>query len=493
MEFQQENVTKLTKQVVDVAHRHGARTRVFWGDHWIGMEPHAKQGRFFAATGMDEIVKACGSAVVVRMTVAIPADVTKVIRFSPWFSWGELFSRTNPPSFMEQRWGDIKRGALYRMPDGLTWGGETQTAGFAQPRIVAKMRSIANEFRTMYDLLGGEEVYRHDLNVYVLNAWGDVRPWAGWLQVNESQMILTHLTDLPVHVRFLSLADVASKGVPDDAHVLINAGEPHSSWSGGFHWTPEAVEAVEGFVANGGGLIGIGAPSHFRRGTHTWQLAPVLGVDFADSVRKGEGDTGSFSKYDSAFLDKGPKPSQERPMVRAGSPHFITEQLADRSEPVLCKVQPRVINDDVQVLCSGDGKTHATPLVTSRIHKAGRAVYINGYSSEHDYGRMLRRAILWTAGRAAIYNTLVADQDGVMTYLYPKKRLLVIYNQTRETVSATVHVDAGLLGMETDSQLQLVDLLSDRAETVSVAQLRQGVSWTLPAHANAFLRIDPVR
>jgi len=37
-------------------------------------------------------------------------------------------------------------------------------------------------------------------------------------------------------VAFLSLQDLARDGVPANALVLLNAGEPGSSWSGGFHW-----------------------------------------------------------------------------------------------------------------------------------------------------------------------------------------------------------------------------------------------------------------
>ena len=462
MAFHQRNVETMTKQVVDVAHRHQAKVRVFWGDHWLGMEPHANNGRFFKTTGMDQIVKACGSAVVTRMTVDIPADVTKIIRFSPWFSQEELFSRKNADGFMETRWGDIKRGALFRMPDGFTWGGETQTVGFKQPRILAKMKSIANEFRLMHELLSGEEVFRHDLTVYVVNAWGDVRPWAGWSQINESQMILDHLTDLPINVRFLSLANIARQGVPEDADVLINAGEPHSSWSGGFHWTPQAVQAVEQFVANGGGLIGIGAPSHNPDEQHVWQLAPVLGVDFADSVRVGEGDRGSFSKYDSAFLDKGPKPSQQHNVVRTGKRHFVTEQLTKPSDPLLCKVRPQLVKSDVTVLCSRDGKSNAAPLVTSRLHGKGRAIYISGYSQADDYSRILRRAIFWSADREKQYGQLIADNVGVRTYWYPAKKLLVVYNESRDAVTTSVRLDPALFGVNADRQLKVVDLLADQ-------------------------------
>lgn len=489
MEFQQTNVIALTKRVVDVAHGHGARVRVFWGDHWIGMEPYAGNGRFFSETGMDEIVKACGSAVVVRMVADIPSDVRKIIRFSPWFSHEELFSRDNPSSFMDHQWGDIKRGALFRMPDGFTWGGDTQSSGFNQPIILDRMKAIANEFRLMHSLIGGEEAFHHDLTVYVLNAWGALRSWTGWLQVNESQQILTHLTDLPVTVRFLSLADIAARGVPDDADVLINAGEPHSAWSGGFHWTPDAVAAVERFVAAGGGLIGIGAPSHFPDGDRFWRLAPVLGVDFADSVREGEGDSGAFSRYDSAFLEKGPTPMQTRPMMRTKTEHFITEQLPASSEPVLCKVRAAVMAADGEVLCSRDGSPSAPPMIFARRHQAGRAVYINGYGAAHDYGRMLRRAIFWSAGREGEYPRLVADHEGVLTYAYPEKRLLAVHNQTAAAVTTTVRLDPSILGFDKDHRARVTDVLSGLVETLPAEALKKGISRTLPARGLVFLRI----
>ena len=486
MRFQQQNVNRCTRQVVDVAHKHGAAVRVFWGDHWMGMEPY---GDFFQETGCDQIVKACKSAVVVRMTVDFEAAAKKVIRFSPWFHWGELFGRDHPIGFMSRCWRDIKRGALFRVPDGLSWGGETNTIGFQQPGILARMREITEEFRVIHALTAGHEVFRHDLNLYVVNAWGAIRPWCGWLQVNESQQILAPLTDLPVNVRFISLAEIAESGVPGDAHVLLNAGEPYSSWSGGEHWADGRVrQAVEAFVRDGGGLIGIGAPSHWPDGAQTWQLAHVLGVDFADSTREGEGDKGSFSRYDSAFLRKGPKPSGSASMKRVDATHWLTQDVPAESAPVLTKVRAKMVSDDVQLLCSGDGKTAVPPIVAARGFGAGRALYLNGYSSAFDYGSVLRRGVFWSCGREALWDAFRAEIPSVLCYLYPAAGLLAVYNMSQNTVEVPVRLDVSLLGRE-QADVVLRDVLSGAQIRTSTQELAAGMPLQIAPYAVRFLRV----
>jgi 1,3-beta-galactosyl-N-acetylhexosamine phosphorylase len=462
MRFQQDNVNRLTKQVVDIAHAQETEVRVFWGDHWMGMEPH---GEFFQKTGCDQIVKACKSAVVVRMTVDGPADAKRIIRFSPWFSWGELFGRKHPIGFMDRCWRDIKRGALFRVPDGFTWGGDTNTIGFQQPGILRKMREMSAEFQLIHALTKGHEVYRHDLNLYVVNAWGSIRPWCGWLQVNDSQKILTHLTDLPVNVHFVSIAEIAENGVPADAHVLLNAGEPHSSWSGGFHWQDgRAAAAIRSFVNEGGGLIGIGAPSHSPTKDKTWLLADLLGVDFADSVRPGEEDRASFSTYDAVFLKRGPKPTWTAPLRKA-TPHWLTSDLPAESSPILTKVIAKAVLPDVTLICTGRDGAQAAPIVTVRSAGKGRTVYLNGYSTRPDYGTVLRRAAFWACNQEATYDTLRADSADVVLYYYPSAKLLAAYNTSTQEVTTRIHVARAVTGHGRAKPLAWQDAVTDQLVT----------------------------
>ena len=487
MRFQQENVTAWTKDVVDLAHRAGAKTRVFWGDHWMGMEPYSD---FFARTGMDQIVKACGSSVVVRMTVDVPGPVRKVIRFHPWLDWQTLFRHPRPVGRMETGWGDMKRAILFRTPDGLTWGGQTQTVALRQEGIGRKMREFTDEFRVIYALLAGREAFRHDLTLYVLNAWGPRRSWPEWCGVNPSQRILTHLTDLPIRVKFLALWQVAETGVPADADVLLNAGEPGSAWSGGHYWKDERVaRAVEAFVAKGGGLIGVGAVSCTGDKPYAFALERVLGLNAAGPTDAGAA-RGSFNRYDAAFLDRGPVAAWTATMTACAADHWITDGANLASEPIRVNLKVKAAAPDVRLLASGDGRTFAPPVLAVREHHRGRVVYLNGYSTAPGYGRLLRRSVFWTAGSPDLADRLSSETPNVFVYLYPETRLLVAYNMNREAADAIVRVDTALLRDPRDGPVALYDVLGERSlPDQTAAALRQGMRLALAAHAAKFVRI----
>ncbi len=476
MRFRQEAVERLTKQLVDLAHARGIRTRVFWGDHWLGMEPHLD---FYEATGMDEIVKACNSDVIVRMLTDTPGPTRKIMRFSPWFSWAELFRHANPAARLETVWLKIRKGALFNMPDGLTWGGETLRIGLRDQRLADKMQDITDEFRAMHALTGQHDVFRHDLNLYVVNAWGGVRAWCNWLQVNESVQILTHLTDLPVNVRFLALREIAENGVPDDAHVLLNFGEPGSAYSGGFHWADDRiVAAMTGFVERGGGLIGVGAPSHYRTAGQVWRLAPLLGVDFAGPAEPDAGPD-SYSRFDTIFLEKGPHSARRENKVRTDTAHWICEGAPNALPAVLTQVRPRLVDAAAAVLFKSEQTAGDFPAVMARNAGQGRTAYISGYSVGPAYGRILQRAVFWAAGKEALWTRLEADSPDVSVYAYPAARLLVAANNTRAPRQCTVRADFQALGFDVRPNTELA-----LRDAVTGAVVARGAPGTLATGFN---------
>ena len=57
MEFQQIEVSKLAKELVDIVHSYGKEAMMFLGDHWIGTEPF---GKYFKNIGLDAVVGSVG-------------------------------------------------------------------------------------------------------------------------------------------------------------------------------------------------------------------------------------------------------------------------------------------------------------------------------------------------------------------------------------------------------------------------------------------------
>ena len=64
IEFQQIEVSKLAKEIVDIVHSYGKEAMMFVGDHWIGTEPF---GKYFANIGLDAVVGSVGDGVTMRM------------------------------------------------------------------------------------------------------------------------------------------------------------------------------------------------------------------------------------------------------------------------------------------------------------------------------------------------------------------------------------------------------------------------------------------
>jgi hypothetical protein len=71
---------------------------------------------------------------------------------------------------------------------------------------------INEEFMFLARHLSGHRAFTHDINVYVVNAWGKVYSWRPWGAAR-----LWPLTDMPVNVRSISLDKIAKHGVPSDA------------------------------------------------------------------------------------------------------------------------------------------------------------------------------------------------------------------------------------------------------------------------------------
>ena len=82
IEFQQIEVSKLAKEIVDIVHSYGKEAMMFLGDHWIGTEPFMEE---FASIGLDAVVGSVGNGSTLRLIADIPGVRYTEGRFLPYF------------------------------------------------------------------------------------------------------------------------------------------------------------------------------------------------------------------------------------------------------------------------------------------------------------------------------------------------------------------------------------------------------------------------
>ncbi len=479
-------VENYAAEITDTCTVNNAKYRPYWGDYCIGMSPYSG---VMSNAGVHQMCKGCNEPMVSRLLMDTPFSGEKIIRFSPWFVQSE-FSRFLTTAFqddylnyradiLEDRWADIKRGLLFNVPDGLTFGGEVDSWS-NDTTVKEKMRQLILEFKLTHLMLNGEEIFTHPINVYVVNAWGIEKSWPSWDNIFGSQIVLRNLTDLPVNVNFISLLDIEEDGIPVDADVLLNIGEKNSSYSGDYMWTfPTVVQKINDFVTNGGGFIGIGCPSFYETCVMTFQLRDLLGVEYLDTL-SGASSMGTLKGYNSIWTTL---PTAE--MNKTSNTHWITDNLNSQLSYVSYQDRVQPLNG-LNLLYSSSGLVtdYTGPIVGIREYGNGRVGYISGYSgtgtmidkgeaicnsttdTSLDYYKLLKRMIFWTAGQEVLYNKINTDTDGVFTYLYPSKNLLVVYNYNPVSKNSTISLDLSLLNI-TSSSANLEDILSGEIYNVT--------------------------
>lgn len=93
MNFQQREVAKLAKELVDIVHHSGKEAMMFLGDHWIGTEPF---GEYFHEIGLDSVVGSVGNGTTLRLISDIPGVKYTEGRFLPYFFPDTFFEGGEP-------------------------------------------------------------------------------------------------------------------------------------------------------------------------------------------------------------------------------------------------------------------------------------------------------------------------------------------------------------------------------------------------------------
>jgi len=440
MDFIHGFVIEFGRQCIDLVHRHGKLAYVFYDDHWVGVEPSSPR---FHEFGFDGLIKCVFNAFEVRLCAHARGVATHELRLHPYlFPTGLKGEPTfqpggNPTLDAKNFWLDARRGLVRAPIDRIGLGGYLSLVE-PFPDFQAYVAGLAREFRLLKSFHAGDRPWCAPFKVAVLTAWGDLRAWtcSGHFTKGVALYdVLESLAGLALDVQFLSIEDLAARGVPPGVGVVLNCGRAGTAWSGGHHWDdPRAEAKLTQWVRRGGGLIGIGEPSARPRPGRYFRLAPVLGLD------RDSGDRVANGRY---------RYAPPTGSVAGTAGHFIT---ADVGAPL--DLGPEVdglyvLDGTTQVLADRDG----APRLATHAFGRGRSVYLGGYRFGFENTRLLHRAIHWAAGREAGWSTWNSSNVRTEATWFARAGKLVVINNDgtpQETVvtlgdgraTRTVRVDA---------------------------------------------------
>lgn len=413
--FQRREVAKIVKEMTEITHECGKKAMMFLGDHWIGTEPFMEE---FKTLGIDAVVGSVGNGSTLRLISDIEGVKYTEGRLLPYFFPDVFNENGDPVKEAKYNWVTARRAILRKPIDRIGYGGYLKLA-LQFPEFLDYVEQVCNEFRTLYANVKGTTPYCVK-KVAVLNCWGKMRAWgchmvhhALYQKQNYSYAgIIESLSGAPFDVAFISFQDILDNpAILDDIDVIINVGDADTAHTGGEWWeNPKIIEAIRGFVYNGGGIIGVGEPSGHQYQGHFFQLANVFGV---------EEETGFTLGYDKYNWDE--------------HEHFILE--------------------DSEEVDFGEGKKniYALPSATILVQKEkevqmavnefgkGRAVYISGLPYSFENSRVLYRAVLWSTHSEDELNRWFSTNYKVDVHAYPKNNKYCVVNNTDEPQQTTIY------------------------------------------------------
>lgn len=407
MDFIQDFVLSLGKELVQIVHDYGKEAYVFYDDSWVGLEPYHKR---FSEYGFDGIIKAVFSGFESRLCSGVHVK-THELRLHPYLfpvgvDGSPSFLEGGDPTLEAKRyWRNIRRAMLREPIDRIGLGGYLHLVE-EKPDFIAYISELAKEFRQIKELhkKGTPTIWAP--KIAVLHSWGELRSWTlsghfhetNWhplIHINES------LAGLPFEVDFLNFEDI-KKGRAKDYDVIINAGRKGDAWSGGYEWEDETiVSLLTKWVYQGGVFLGVMEPSAVDGFHHTFRMAHVLGVD----------------------IDQGAR-------VCHGKWKYIIEDSLNIL-PCNCRLQPHpnlyLTNGEISVLKEEEG----IPTITKNAFGKGFGIYLSSYEHTPEHTRLLVNLIL-----SATQNNLL--QEGMNDNLYtesayfPQSQVLVVWNNTNQ-------------------------------------------------------------
>lgn len=418
IEFQQIEVSKLAKEIVDIVHSYGKEAMMFVGDHWIGTEPF---GKYFANIGLDAVVGSVGDGVTMRMVSDIKGVKYTEGRLLPYFFPDVFCEGGDPIREAKENWQKVRRSILRSPLDRIGYGGYLKLAAEWDGFLDA-IQYVVGEFRTIHENMQGVRAYTSPFKVAVLSCWGPLRGWMSnqvhhsiWhREIYSYTGVLECLSGMPLDVEFISFEDIKN-GIPEDVKVIINSGDANTAFSGGEYWTdPEVVTAIRKFVDNGGGFIGVGEPTAYQHQGRFFQLSDVLGVDREMTYSL------STDKYN-----------------ELNSKHFILEDIEGEIDFGEGMSRVYAQGENYQILAM-DGEY--SQLVVNDYGK-GHGVYFAGLPYNPQNSRILMRAIYYAANMQDEMKRFYVSNMDTEVAVFEKSGKMAIINNAREARTTDLYVN----------------------------------------------------
>lgn len=417
IEFQQIEVCKLAKEMVDIVHSYGKEAMMFLGDHWIGTEPF---GKYFKDIGLDAVVGSVGDGVTLRMISDIRGVGYTEGRLLPYFFPDVFREGGDPIGEAQDNWMKARRAILRSPLDRIGYGGYLKLAS-EWPGFIDQIQKVVNEFRQIHENMQGTKSYTAPFKVGILNCWGNLRRWmanqvhhALWYREIYSYVgVIECLSGMPIDVEFITFDEVRD-GIDPDIRVIINAGDAYTAWSGAENWKDESVVcAIRRFVDEGGGFIGVGEPSACQFEGRYFQLSDVLGVD------RELGFSMSTDKYN-----------------EMDNRHFILEDIDGEIDFGEGKSRIYAQGEHYQIL-NMDGKY--SRLVVNEYGK-GRSVYFTGLPYSPQNCRILLRAIYYAAHQEAEMKKFYVTNVDTELAVFEKTGKIAVINNSKEPKKTELYV-----------------------------------------------------
>ncbi len=417
IEFQQIEVSKLAKELVDIVHSYGKEAMMFLGDHWIGTEPF---GKYFETIGLDAVVGSVGDGVTMRMISDIKGVKYTEGRLLPYFFPDVFTEGGDPIGEAQDNWMKARRAILRSPLDRIGYGGYLKLA-VEWPGFIEQVEKVVGEFRDIHELTKETKSYMAPFKVAILNCWGGIRRWmsnqvhhALWYREIYSYVgVIECLSGMPIDVEFIDFEDVKN-GIDPEIRVIINAGDAYTSWSGAENWMDEqVVTALRRFVDEGGGFIGVGEPTACQYQGRFFQLSDVLGVD------RELGFSMSTDKYNTLNPD-----------------HFILEDIDGEIDFGEGKSRIYAQGDSYQIL-NMDQKY--SRLVVNEYGK-GRSVYFTGLPYSPQNCRILLRAIYYAAHREDEMKKYYVSNVDTEVAAFEEAGRVVVINNSKEPKKTDLYI-----------------------------------------------------
>ena len=417
IEFQQQEVCQLAKELVDIVHSYGKEAMMFLGDHWIGTEPY---GPYFESIGLDAVVGSVGDGVTMRMISDIKGVKYTEGRLLPYFVPDVFCEGGDPIGEAHNNWLKARRAILRSPLDRIGYGGYLKLA-LEWPGFIDTIKHVVDEFREIHQTIQGTQAYVSPFKVAILNCWGACRKWMNnqvhhsiWYREIYSYVgIIECLSGMPIDIEFINFEDV-KKGALDQYKVIINAGAQYTSWSGAENWIDEeVVTRIRKWVDQGGGFIGVGDPTAYQYQGQFFQLSDVLGVD------KEVGFTLSHDKYN-----------------QVNSNHFLLEDIDEEIDFGEGMDGIYAHGENYQIL----SQHHGYAQLVTNIYGKGRSVYFAGLPYSPQNCRLLLRAIYWAAGKESEMKKFYVSNVNTEVAAFEKVGKIAVINNTTDSLSTDLYI-----------------------------------------------------